>query len=152
MVDETVASTELGGARLLDAQLEQANALPTVIDAIFGTNIRMKDEDVNVMDPYLQSIEETGLDDQGNKPGFKPNWPGYKFISSEGEIFKRHFGPEHWGEALLQDLGSAFAFDAGMRKLMGGVGLLNKASQKANYLRGFYTSVGKKQYQKGLTG
>ena len=149
LVNESVASAEIGGAYKLDADLRNANTSLVLWDAIFGTNLQMKEEDVNVMDPYLESLEETGADEQGNSPGFKPGWALYDWINPDGEAFKKHFGPKHWGEALLQDIGGAFAIDLGLTKAMKGIGLISKIDD-VNYLKGFYTKVIKKEFIEGL--
>ena len=147
-IDETVGSMEVGGVYAARSEIHNAQAIASFWDSILGTK-SADAYDTEVFDPYLESLEQSGTDEFGNPPGFKPGWIGYDFINPEGEIFKKHFGPKHWGEALLQDIGGAFLLDVGMTKYMKGIGLISKVDD-VNYLRGFYTNIAKKEFTKGL--
>ena len=108
-------------------------------------NPELAEERDKAIDPYLENLTKEGTDEFGRLPGWKPNWVGGEWLSEDGAKFQEVFGPQNAWENFGQDLVSAFAFDFGINKARGLAGLASPSN--INYLKNFYTTIGKKQFK-----
>jgi hypothetical protein len=113
-----------------------------------------QEEADKAIDPYLKSLEETGADPQGLRPGYKPYFPGGSLLSQDGSLHKKWFGPKHGGEEFLQNLTALIGLDSlvtgALKASIKAPSVLARTPKSADHLRQFFGAVAQKKWKTGL--